>query len=295
MPELKKGPEFPKELWIPLRDKTSSAIHKADYNRISWSPNFIPEGTHLAIDVVGINNLLASSRLAFPIEIVSYNQQEIQDFDFSYTPNLMGRVASATLEGIKTRSRKPQKTGDFLYDEEGNQGYMRVNFKTILDSLESVLPEGRDNPHFYKRYGQAVDRTVKSQLGKAINVNFILLYQEYPEVFVEENTRVLWGLLPAGYGGIFALLELIFNHNPLNAAVDIRDAIMAFEAVWLVTGMTSSIKNTEYGKYIINKLVHGNISEKLEQLYPQNFLAYFVLPYAVNASWQKDLIKGRNN
>ncbi len=295
MPELRKGSERPRELWIPLRDKTSSAIHKADYDRISWSPNFIPEGTHLAIDVVGINNLLASSRLAFPIEIVSYNQPDVQDFDFSYRPNFMGKAASAALESIKTRSRKPQKTGEFLYDEEGNQGYMRINFKSILDRLEEVLPGGRNNPDFYKQYGQAVDRTIKSQLGKAINVNFVLLYQEHPEVFVEENTRVVWGLVPAGYGGIFALLELILNRNPLNAAVDIRDALMAFEAVWLVTGVTSSIRNTEYGKYVIDKLVHGNISEKLEQLYPQNFLAYFVLPYVVNASWQKDLIRGKNN
>lgn len=174
MPEARRGDERNKELWVPFRSKTPSSVHRAEFGLISWQPAFIPEGQKIAIDVVGINNLFRTSRLGFPIEIQSNNEFDREEFDTTYNVNVLGGMASAVLERITTRSRHPQPVGEFLYDQEGNKGYMRINFNKIGDLVAKSLPQKRNDPSYPEHYGRMVDRAIKSQMGNVINLTLVV-------------------------------------------------------------------------------------------------------------------------
>lgn len=308
MSERSPQGEKPKFLWVPFRPKSLGKLHKSEYGYISWNPNFIPDGQRLEVEVNAVNRLLQLSNISFPLEIWSYNEPKGDDFEITGKIGNVGKAASIALESLVYRSRKPLDLADFFYDYETNKGIVRINFNGIADRLEEKLPEGRSNPRFYPSFGKMVDQAFKSQMGHVINVNTALFIMENEDTYYSEGHDVLVGMLPASIGGVFALLEIIANHDIPHALNDIGYAIGSFESVYVVCSTLRMLGNRlehavkrfdnaiETGKHeddLWNKLLHGSIDERIQFLYPHNTSKYLLLPYAVNFAWQQPLMRGK--
>lgn len=292
-------------LWVPFRSKSQAQPHMSQYGNVSWNPNFIPEGNRLEIEVNGINRLLKLSNIGFPLEIWSYNEPKKDDFTVRSRVNQVNQAASLALESFAYRSRKPLNLADFYYDEIGEKGILRVNFTGIAERLEQKYQNGPKDPQFYVEYGKLVDRAIKSQMGYIINTNTAIFCRDHEEIYYGEGKAVLIGLVPLAGGSLFALLQMIVNPADYqNALKNLEIGIGGFEGFYiLITGLQllgllkdvngQNEESTRYRQYLINKLIKGNLDEKIQVMIPYNTARYLLLPYSVNVAWSKNLVRGK--
>lgn len=288
MAEKKTSNENHHEKWVPFSTGALGQPHKEEYDLISWQPALIPEGKRLRLDVIGINKLLRTTHIGFPIEIQSMSKAKEDESEASFVSN---GVDSAVLLATK-KSKKHKNFGEFFLDKKDNKGYARIDFNGISEHVASELPQGRNDAKYSTNYGRLIDTAIKHQLGQATVANF---YSQYPNQEIEggDIDRTLWGLIVASPALLFAFIEL-FNLNPMNSLNDLVLAIGSLEVAWLGKGIFDLTKTDAYGEYLRDKLLHGSLEDKLKEMYPHKFMSYLAVPYVANKLWYKEIVKGND-
>lgn len=151
-------------IWVPMREKELGYQEKALYAGVKWNPNSIYNAKNLAIDVVGVNDILLAMKMRKDIEIVPLNHRD----ELEVQIGKVNKQGETTLAGSASKN-KQQPQSDILWDQEMAGTKVFLNFKDMYD--QAVKTKGKLDVN--SQYAKNVDETFKKILPWVLAYNFI--------------------------------------------------------------------------------------------------------------------------
>lgn len=209
----------------------------------------------------------------------------------------MSPKGETTLGRVNIKKKSP-KDGQIIFDDRLGHPAIAVNFTQIADYLEDTLPDGRNDPKFFEKYGKMVNQAFMRLLGKSIRANFEQIRKENPEIINSEIWSAKLGAIAIASNILFYVVDILTGSGHINAveiSAAVTRALIVYNFTWGIAEMFAA--NSGNGISFNGIPSAGKYREYLEslpipeQFYPRNLTRFLLVPYMHFATWDKPLIR----